>query len=171
MAFLGIDGVRNMLEIAGYCHNPDSEECPIDVTKNTRLNCSVALTKLYEDLGGDSARKEWDDRCSAYILELFKSGSMEANTRALSAITCLLEGPFDCGQSMLGVEGVLETMVAMTGADEVEAQVAAVEAIITSASKRSKATFVVENGTTLLKTMVIQSESDAVRVRALVGLC
>ena len=58
-----------------------------------------------------------------FFRELFKTGEMQANVRALSAITCLLEGPFDCGQNMLSVEGVLETMVAMTGSDEVQAQV------------------------------------------------
>lgn len=169
MAFLGIDGVRHMLEVAGHCQDPTSS--PFDVTKNTRLNCAVALTKLYDDLGGDAGRQEWNDRCLAYIQELFKMGEMDSATRALSAITCLLEGPFDCGQMVLGGEGVLETMVAMTGAEEENCQVAAVEAIITSASKRSKANFVVENGTTLLKTLFRKSESDAVRVRALVGLC
>jgi len=50
-------------------------------------------------------------------------------------------------------------------------QVSAIEAIITSTSKHSKATFVVENGTTLLKELYKNSKSDAVRVRALVGLC
>ena len=48
---------------------------------------------------------------------------MTANMRAMSALTCLLQGPFDCGQMVLGLKGVLETMVAMTGADEEVAQV------------------------------------------------
>lgn len=48
---------------------------------------------------------------------------MTANMRALSVVTCLLQGPFDCGYKVLGVKGVMETMVAMTGADEEPAQV------------------------------------------------
>ena len=48
---------------------------------------------------------------------------MTANMRAMSVLTCLLQGPFDCGQVMLGLKGVLETMIAMTGADDETAQV------------------------------------------------
>ena len=54
---------------------------------------------------------------------LFSKGEMTANTRVMSLLTCLLQGPSDCGHAMLGLKGVLETMVAMTGADEEEAQV------------------------------------------------
>jgi len=43
--------------------------------------------------------------------------------RAMSVITCLLQGPYDCGQAMIGLKGVLETMVAMTATDEEESQV------------------------------------------------
>jgi len=48
---------------------------------------------------------------------------MSANTQAMSALTCLLQGPVDCGQKAIGMNGVLETMVAMTGADEEVSQV------------------------------------------------
>lgn len=48
---------------------------------------------------------------------------MTANMRALSVVTCLLQGPFDCGYIILGVKGVMETMIAMTGAEEEPAQV------------------------------------------------
>lgn len=43
--------------------------------------------------------------------------------KAMSVITCLLQGPYDCGQAMIGMKGVLETMVAMTAAEEEESQV------------------------------------------------
>ena len=48
---------------------------------------------------------------------------MTANIRAMSLLTCLLQGPCDCGHAMLGLKGVLEIMVAMTGSDEEVAQV------------------------------------------------
>lgn len=48
---------------------------------------------------------------------------MTSSVRALSAITCLLQGPFDCGQKLLGMKGVMETMVAMTAAEDEPAQV------------------------------------------------
>ncbi|XP_076801844.1 protein unc-45 homolog B-like [Clavelina lepadiformis] len=169
MKFLEIGGVKNMLEVSSYGFKRES--APYAISPNTRLNCSVALTKLYDDLGGDKARGVWDDQVIEYVQSLFATGTMTGNMQAMSVLTCLLQGPFDCGQKILGLQGVLETMVAMTGAEEEEAQVAAIEAIITSASKQSKATFVVENGATLLKELYKKSKSDAVKIRALVGLC
>ena len=44
-------------------------------------------------------------------------------------------------------------------------QISAVEAIISSTSKHSKASFVVQNGTNLLKTLYKTTKSDAVKVR------
>nr|CAB3267510.1 protein unc-45 homolog B-like [Phallusia mammillata] len=169
MAFLEIGGLQTLLEIASFGFKPDV--APVDITPNTRLNCAVALTKLYDDLGGDAARTVWDEKVRQYLQSLFSSGSMTGNMQAMSVLTCLLQGPFDSGQKALGMKGVLETMVAMTGAEEEIVQIAAIEAIITSTSKQNKATFVVENGATLLKELFKNTKSDGVKIRALVGLC
>lgn len=46
------------------------------------------------------------------------------------------------------------------------------EAVISSSSKKNRATFVIENGVTLLKELYKSpTTADAVKVRALVGLC
>lgn len=57
------------------------------------------------------------------ISELFGEGNITASMRAMSVITCLLQGPYDCGYKVLGIKGVMETMVAMAGAEEEAAQV------------------------------------------------
>jgi len=169
LKFMEVSGVRNLMEVAsyGYC----IEKSPIPISSNTRLNCSVALSKLYDDLMSDQNRNKWNEHCQVYIQSLFGQGVSIANMKAMSVITCLLQGPYDCGQAMIGMKGVLETMVAMTAAEEEESQISAVEAIISSTSKLNKATFVVQNGTNLLKELYKKTKSDAVKVRALVGLC
>ncbi|XP_078488527.1 protein unc-45 homolog B [Ciona intestinalis] len=169
LKFIDVGGLKSMLDVGSYGFAPGTS--PFPITKNTRLNVSVALLKLYDDLGGDKARGVWDEKIFDYVQSLFATGTMLANKRAMSVLTCLLQGPFESGQKAIGLKGVLETMIAMTGDEEEDSQICAIEAIITSASKQSKATFVVENGATLLKELFKKSESDAVRVRALVGLC
>lgn len=58
-------GVRNLMEVAsyGYC----IEKSPIPISSNTRLNCSVALSKLYDDLMSDQNRNKWNEHCQVYI--------------------------------------------------------------------------------------------------------
>ena len=61
---------------------------------------------------------------------LFAKGEMTANTRAMSALTCLLQGPFESGQAMLGLKGVLEIMVAMTGSEDEVVQVTRIRKVV-----------------------------------------
>jgi len=58
-------GVHNLLEVASFCCKADA--APVELSANCRLNCSVALTKLYDDLGGDNARAKWDEEVQSYI--------------------------------------------------------------------------------------------------------
>jgi len=169
LKFVQVGGLKNLLAVASRGYQIESS--PYPMTKNTRQNCSVALSKLYDDLLSDQARSKWDEGCQTYVQALFAKGESVANMRAMSIITCLLQGPFDCGNQLIGLKGVLEIMMAMTSTDEEESQVAAVEAIISATSKCNKASFVVQNGTNLLKQLYKKSKSNAVKVRALVGLC
>lgn len=65
MKFLEMGGVKSLLTIASYGHSP--KDSPFATTNNTRLNCAVALSKLYDDLGGDLARSEWDEMVKEYV--------------------------------------------------------------------------------------------------------
>ena len=62
---LNIAGVKCLLQVASYGFKLDS--APYPLSPNTRLNCSVALTKLYDDLGGDKARGVWNEKVTEYI--------------------------------------------------------------------------------------------------------
>ena len=65
----------------------------------------------------------------------------------------------------------MESMVAMSSSEEEDVQKAAIEAILSCINKASNVTFVVENGTTLLKEIYKKTKCDPIKVRALVGLC
>ena len=65
----------------------------------------------------------------------------------------------------------MESMIAMSSAEDEEVQRSAIEAILSCINKASNVTFVVENGTTLLKEIYKKTKNDSIKVRALVGLC
>ena len=102
---------------------------------------------------------------------LFAEVTMETNMRAMAVVTTCLQGPFDVGYRLLGTAGVMESMIAMSSAEDEEVQKTAIEAILSCINKASNVTFVVENGTTLLKEIYKKTKNDSVKVRALVGLC
>lgn len=63
--FVEIGGVTALMNVASYGHH--LKISPFRMTENTRLNCSVALSKLYDDLGGDKARESWNETVMKYV--------------------------------------------------------------------------------------------------------
>lgn len=86
------------------------------------------------------------------------------------AITTLLLGPLDVGNSIVAKDGVMQMILVMAGTDDILQQKVACECIIASASKKDKATAIISQGVNILK-QLYQSKDDSIRVRALVGLC
>lgn len=86
------------------------------------------------------------------------------------AITTLLSGPLDVGNAVVAKEGILEMILVMAGTDDVLQQKVACECIVAAASKKDKATTIINQGVNILKKLY-QSKNDSIRVRALVGLC
>lgn len=86
------------------------------------------------------------------------------------AITTLLLGPLDVGNAIVAKEGILEMILVMAGTDDVLQQKVACECIVAAASKKDKATTIINQGVNILKKLY-QSKDDSIRVRALVGLC
>lgn len=74
------------------------------------------------------------------------------------------------GNSIIAKEGVMEMILVMAGTDDILQQKVACECIIAAASKKDKATSIVNQGVNILKKLY-QSKDDSIRVRALVGLC
>lgn len=86
------------------------------------------------------------------------------------AMTTLLLGPLDVGNAIVAKEGILEMILVMAGAEDVLQQKVACECIVAAASKKDKATAIINKGVNILKKLY-QSKDDSIRVRALVGLC
>ena len=79
-------------------------------------------------------------------------------------------GPLDVGNTIIAKEGILEMILVMAGAYDVLQQKVACECIVAAASKKDKATTIINQGVNILKKLY-QSKDDSIRVRALVGLC
>lgn len=86
------------------------------------------------------------------------------------AITTLLLGPLDVGNNVVAKDGILQMILVMAGTDDLLQQKVACECIIAAASKKDKATSIINQGVNILKKLY-QSKDDSIRVRALVGLC
>lgn len=79
-------------------------------------------------------------------------------------------GPLDVGNAIVAKEGILEMILVMAGTDDLLQQKVACECIVAVASKKDKATAIINQGVNILKKLY-QSKDDSIRVRALVGLC
>lgn len=86
------------------------------------------------------------------------------------AITTLLLGPLDVGNTVIAKEGIMEMILVMAGTEDLLQQKVACECIIAAASKKDKAVSIVNQGINILKNLY-NSKDDSIRVRALVGLC
>ncbi|XP_072904585.1 protein unc-45 homolog B [Hemitrygon akajei] len=161
-------GLKKILKVGGQF--PELPDC-LPLTENTCLTASILLNKLYWDLRGDQERENFRKICEGYITSKFDPKNMEKNLHAIQCVSALLQGPFDVGNSILALQGVMEMMVALCGSDREIDQMVALEAIIHSASKASRASFIITNGITLLKDMYKKSTNEKIKIRALVGLC
>ena len=94
----------------------------------------------------------------------------QLQVRVTVAITTLLLGPLDVGNNIVAKDGILQMILVMAGTDDYLQQKVACECIIAAASKKDKATCIINQGVNILKKLY-QSKDDSIRVRALVGLC
>ncbi|XP_068945358.1 protein unc-45 homolog B [Petaurus breviceps papuanus] len=101
----------------------------------------------------------------------FDPQNMDKNVHAIQTVSGVLQGPFDLGNQLLGMKGVMEMMVALCGSDREQDQLVAVEALIHASTKLSRATFIITNGVTLLKDIYKTTKNEKIKIRTLVGLC
>nr|XP_012639033.2 protein unc-45 homolog B-like [Microcebus murinus] len=96
---------------------------------------------------------------------------MDKNVNAIQTVSGILQGPFDLGNQLLGLKGVMEMMVALCGSEREADQLVAVEALIHASTKLSRATFIITNGVSLLKQIYKTTKNEKIKIRTLVGLC
>ncbi|XP_054707044.1 protein unc-45 homolog B-like [Uloborus diversus] len=163
------DGLWNMLEVSSELREIRYESS-MRVSGRTPTHVAVALERVYDSMDHDRAREEYRTKVMEFIGEKLKGPDIESKVRATAVITALLQGPLDVGNHCLGQKGVVEMMLAMANSDDELQQRVAAEAIIAAAAKKDKCTTIVSMGTDILKKLY-QSKNDAIKVRALVGLC
>ncbi|XP_075446001.1 protein unc-45 homolog B [Ascaphus truei] len=161
-------GLRKILKVVGQI-----QELPncLPLTENTIFNASILINKLYDDLRCDPERDEFRIICEQYITGNFDPKNMEKNLHAIQTVSGILQGPFDLGNKLLGMQGVMEMMVALTASDNEIDQLVAVEALIHSSTKLSRASFIITNGVSMLKEIYKKTKNEKIKIRALVGLC
>ncbi|XP_042548936.1 protein unc-45 homolog B isoform X1 [Dipodomys spectabilis] len=162
------NGLRKILKVLGQV--PDLPSC-LPLTDNTRMLASILINKLYDDLRCDPERDHFRKICEEYITGTFDPQNMDKNVNAIQTVSGILQGPFDLGNQLLGMKGVMEMMVALCGSEREADQLVAVEALIHASTKLSRATFIITNGVTLLKEIYKTTKNEKIKIRTLVGLC
>ncbi|XP_028938654.1 protein unc-45 homolog B [Ornithorhynchus anatinus] len=161
-------GLKKILKLVGQV--PELPSC-LPLTDNTRALASLLLSKLYDDLRCDPERDAFRKICEEFITGRFDPRDMDKNVSAVQTVSGILQGPFDLGNKLLGLKGVMETMVALCGSEREVDQLVAVEALIHASTKLSRATFIIANGVAMLKDLYKTTENEKIKIRALVGLC
>uniref|UniRef100_A0A8C8TE35 Protein unc-45 homolog B n=1 Tax=Peromyscus maniculatus bairdii TaxID=230844 RepID=A0A8C8TE35_PERMB len=162
------NGLRKILKVVGQV--PDLPSC-LPLTDNTHMLASILINKLYDDLRCDPERDHFRKICEEYITSKFDPQDMDKNVNAIQTVSGILQGPFDLGNQLLGMKGVMEMMVALCGSEREADQLVAVEALIHASTKLSRATFIITNGVSLLKQIYKTTKNEKIKIRTLVGLC
>ncbi|XP_030663786.1 protein unc-45 homolog B isoform X3 [Nomascus leucogenys] len=159
------NGLRKILKVVGQV--PDLPSC-LPLTDNTRMLASILINKLYDDLRCDPERDHFRKICEEYITGKFDPQDMDKNLNAIQTVSGILQGPFDLGNQLLGLKGVMEMMVALCGSEREMDQLVAVEALIHASTKLSRATFIITNGVSLLKQIYKTTKNEKIKIRTLV---
>ncbi|KAM6174368.1 protein unc-45 homolog B isoform 3-T3 [Erethizon dorsatum] len=159
------NGLRKILKVVGQV--PDLPSC-LPLTDNTRMLASILINKLYDDLRCDPEREHFRKICEEYITSKFDPQDMDKNVNAIQTVSGILQGPFDLGNQLLGMKGVMEMMVALCGSEREVDQLVAVEALIHASTKLSRATFIITNGVSLLKQIYKTTKNEKIKIRTLV---
>ncbi|OXB72067.1 UNVERIFIED_CONTAM: hypothetical protein H355_016488 [Colinus virginianus] len=162
------NGLKKILKVVGQI--PEMPGC-LPLTENTQLTASILLNKLYDDLRCDPERDNYRMICEEYIKSKIDPQNMDKTLHAIQMVSGVLQGPFELGNKLLGMKGVMEMMVALCGSEREIDQLVAVEALIHASTKLSRATFIISNGITLLKEIYKKTKNEKIKIRALVGLC
>ncbi|XP_076457084.1 protein unc-45 homolog B-like isoform X2 [Babylonia areolata] len=164
--FLDSDAIDGLLTVAGT----QKQFKTLSVTEMSRMHASVVLSTVYEDCVSDKQRETFKEKCASFLKYLFGDGVVESKIEAIEIISSLLQGPYEVGSMLLGIEGVVQIMFTLAASDNTHFQRVAVEAIVHSASKKDRCVGILKDAIPILKNLYKSSE-ESIQVRALVGLC
>lgn len=99
-----IGGVGRLLECAS-----ELEECryesSMDITSSTTTIASVCLARIYENMYYDKAKEKFLEKIDEFLRAKLLSPDIESKIRVTVAITALLKGPIDVGNTVIAKEG------------------------------------------------------------------
>nr|VZH93415.1 unnamed protein product [Spirometra erinaceieuropaei] len=142
----------------------------LKTSANTRLTVACLLSRLYEDLVSDAQRQSFSQQCAQFVLELLTDKLIESKVEAAAVIGTLFSGPFEVGSMVLSTEGILEGLLLLTQAENIAYQTVALDTIILATNKKDKCVAIIDQAVPILRNLY-KSGHDAIKVRALVGLC
>lgn len=164
-----IGGVQRLMECTSELEEYKYESA-MNITPSTRTIAAVCLSRIYENMYYDAAKQKFMEKVQDFIKEKLLTPDIESKVRATVTMTELLRGPLEVGNAIIGKEGILEMILVMANTEDPLQQKVACECIIAAASKADKAKAIITQGVDILKKLYT-SKDDAIRVRALVGLC
>ncbi|KAJ2942880.1 hypothetical protein O0L34_g15071 [Tuta absoluta] len=167
--FVEIKGLQRLLEVCSELEEYKYESA-MNITPSSRTIAAACLAKIYENMYYDEARQIFNNHIDEFIKDKLLSPDLESKVRVTVAITSLLRGPLDVGNYVISKEGIMEMILVMATTDDPLQQRVSCECLIAAASKKDKARSIVTKGVDILKKLYM-GKDDAVRVRALVGLC
>lgn len=163
---------RGLIRLMDICSELEEYkyESAMPITSSSRTIASVCLARIYENMYYDEARHRFMDQIDEFVKDKLLTPDFESKVRVVVAITALLLGPLDVGNTVFAKEGIMQMILAMATEDDILQQKVACECLVAAASKKDKAKALVSMGVDILKKLY-HSKDDGVRVRALVGLC
>lgn len=172
LLFVELQGVRKLLEVAAQASCLWSNATPsLPVDKPTRMNVSVALSKLYDSLGyKDKDKEQFLQDCDTVVCNYIQSSQKSSQINGLAVLCAVLQGVGDAASEILSKTEVNETVFAIAQTDDIDGQIAAAEVIALAASNKARCTEIQNKGMAILKGLY-KSKNEDLQVRALVGLC
>ncbi|XP_022112505.2 protein unc-45 homolog B [Pieris rapae] len=167
--FIEIRGLQRLLEVCSELEEYKYESA-MNITPSSRTIAAACLAKIYENMYYDEAREKFNEQVDDFVKNKLLTPDLESKVRVTVAITSLLRGPLDVGNYVISKEGIIEMILVMAQTDDPLQQKTACECLIAAASKKDKAKAIITKGVDILKKLYT-CKNDAVRVRALVGLC
>ncbi|XP_014245715.1 protein unc-45 homolog B [Cimex lectularius] len=164
-----IKGLQRLMEVASELQEFKYESA-MEITESTRYLTSVCLARIYENMYYDEARARFLENIEDFVKSKLITPEIESKVRVVAALTTLLLGALDVGNTIISKDGMLQMILVMAGTDDVLQQKVACECIIAAATKKDKVKSIISQGVNILK-QLYHSKDDGIRVRALVGLC
>eukprot|EP00043_Microstomoeca_roanoka_P011215 m.105726 g.105726 ORF g.105726 m.105726 type:complete len:1030 (+) comp15129_c0_seq1:201-3290(+) len=182
--FLSLGGVRALLIIAALCPSPLQEAAASKTATSSKASTeedegstalglrgaiSVTLQHIYL---ATKAKGLPDEQFVADCANQIKFGDDPvANVTAANVLIAVMAAVVDIGNQILEQNDVFPHLMKMAQTDDLDVQCIAAEAIAHAASDKKRARGIVLEGFPILKALYSKDLPEAIRVRALCGLC